>query len=70
MRMTESLAEALPKEMARVLKVLGIYREVGPAGAFGAAMIEAELRAADAAVISGDIVAMISAYKSLQEIEA
>ncbi len=33
-----------------------------------AAMIEQSLKAADKAVISGDIVAMMAAYKDLQEI--
>jgi hypothetical protein len=49
----ETLADALPKEMARVREILGYYKEIGPAGMFGAAMIEQDLRAADAAVMSG-----------------
>jgi hypothetical protein len=36
---------------------------------FGAAMIEQSLRAADKAVMSGDLVAMIAAYKDLKEIQ-
>lgn len=66
----ETLADALPKEMARVREVLGHYKEVGPAGMFGAVMIEQDLRAADAAVISGDVVAMLRAYNALKEIDA
>ena len=65
-----SLADALPRECARVRTVLGYYREIGPAGMFGAAMIEASLRRADAAMASGDVIAMIAAFKDLQEIEA
>lgn len=65
----ETLADALPKEMARVREVLGHYKAIGPAGTFGAAMIEQYLRAADAAVISGDVVKMLQAYKALQDIE-
>ena len=68
--MNESLAEALPKEMARVREVLGHYKEIGPAGMFGAAFIEQDLREADQAVISGDLVRMIKAYKKLQGIES
>lgn len=64
----ETLADALPKEMARVREVLGHYKEIGQAGMFGAAMIEQDLRAADAAVMSGDVVAMLRAHKALQEI--
>ena len=64
----ESLGDALPKEMARVREVLGHYREIGPAGAIGAMLIELDLREADQAVMSGDLPAMIIAYKKLQEI--
>ena len=67
---TESLAEALPKEQARVREVLGHYRDIGPAGIFGAAMIELSLKKADRAVMSGDVIAMIQAYEELKEIES
>ena len=67
---TKSIAEALPEEMARVRTVLGHYKEIGPAGMFGAAFIEQDLREADQAVMSGDIVRMIRSLKTLQEIEA
>ncbi len=63
-----TLADALPAEMARVREVLGHYREIGAAGMFGAAMIEQDLRAADRAVMSGDVVAMIRALEVLREI--
>lgn len=65
----DTLGDKLPEEMARVRAVLGYYKEIGPAGMFGAAMIEQSLRAADKAVMSGDLVAMISAYQDLKEIE-
>jgi len=64
----ETLADALPREMARVREVLGHYKEIGPAGMFGAAMIEQDLRAADRAVMSGDVVAMLRSLKTLQGI--
>lgn len=64
-----TLADALPAEMARVREVLGHCREIGPAGMFGAAMIEQDLRAADRAVMSGDVVAMIRALEVLRGIE-
>ena len=62
----ETLAEALPKEMARVREVLGHYKEIGPAGMFGATFIEQYLRAADKAVMSGDVVEMLKAYNKLR----
>ena len=68
--MSESLAEALPREQARVREVLGYYKAAGPAGMFGAAMIEVDLREADAAIMSGDLARMIRAYSKLKEIEA
>lgn len=61
-----SLGTALPAEQARVREVLGHYREIGPAGAFACAMMERALRAADTAVMSGDVVAMIGAYQELK----
>lgn len=66
----ETLAEALPKEMSRVREVLGHYKAIGPAGMFGAAFIEQDLKAADHAVMSGDVVAMMQALEALKQIEA
>lgn len=63
-----TLGDDLPKEQARVREILGLYREIGPAGVFGAAMIEQSLQKADKAVMSGDVVAMLAAYKELREI--
>lgn len=65
---TETLADALPKEMARVRTVLGYYKEIGAAGALGAMFIEQDLKAADRAVMSGDVVAMIQALENLRSI--
>lgn len=39
------------------------------AGMFGAAFIEADLREADQAVMSGDVVRMLRAYEKLKGIE-
>ena len=38
-----TLGSALSKEQARVRELLDDYREIGPSGAFGAAMIELAL---------------------------
>ena len=65
----ETLGDAIPKEQARVREVLGHYKDIGPAGMFGAAMIEQTLRRADQAVMSGDVVAMIAAYTELKDIQ-
>ena len=66
----QNLAEALPIECARVREVLGHYKAIGPAGMFGASFIEQDLREADRAMASGDVVAMIAAYQKLKDIEA
>ena len=64
----ETLADALPKEMARVREVLGHYREIGPAGMIGAHFVEQDLRAAHRAVMSGDVVAMLRSLETLKGI--
>lgn len=64
-----SVGEDLPKEQARVREVLGYYKEIGKPGVFGAMMIEATLKKADEAVISGDIVQMMSVCRELKDIK-
>lgn len=64
----DSLGDALPKEQARVREVLSIYKSI-PQGEMGAMFIEQSLQAADKAVMSGDVVAIIAAYEDLKEIE-
>jgi hypothetical protein len=66
----ETLADALPSEIARVREVLGHYKEIGPAGMVGAMFIELDLRAAEEAISAGDVVQMICALKTLQGIES
>ncbi len=65
----ETLGEALPKEQARVREIWGHYKEIGRAGVFGAALIEKDLKRADEAVMSGDLVEMIRAYNTLKLIK-
>lgn len=65
----QSLAEAFPREQERVRELLGFYKEIGPAGTFGALMIEDALRRADRAAAEQDVVAMISCYQELQGLE-
>jgi hypothetical protein len=65
-RHMETLADALPKEQARVRELLTQYKSIGPVGTFGALMLEQDLRAADQAVMSGDVVAMLRAFERLK----
>lgn len=65
--MTESLSEALPREMARVRdEVMPIYEEIGPEGKVALFMMRNDLDRATKALVSGDVVAMIYIYRSLQ----
>ena len=64
----DTLGEALPREMARVRdKVMPAYVEIGPAGAFGLAMMRRDLDEAARALAEGDVVAMVRVYQSLKE---
>lgn len=63
---SQTLGEALPGEIERCRKLLDAYREIGPVGNFGAAMIRLEIDAAVRATATGDVVAMLRAYESLK----
>lgn len=67
--MSESLAEALPKEQARVRKLIVVYRDplLNGAGELAARMMEMSLQAADRAIMSGDLLGMMQAYQDLKE---
>ena len=67
--MSETLAEALPRELARAKALLLVYKEIGPAGAFGALMIANDIANAERAIAAQDIVAMLASYETLQELK-
>lgn len=60
-----SLGEDYPVQQARCRRLLEQYQAIGPAGAFGRAMISDVLKQADEAAVSGDAVAMIRAYEAM-----
>jgi hypothetical protein len=64
-----TLGEAYPIQQARVREILRYYKEIGPPGLFGAAMIEDLLKRADRAVIEQDVVKMISIFEEMKEIK-
>lgn len=64
-----SVGEDFPKQQARARELLRQYRDIGPAGTFGALMIEQALRRADAAAMSGDVVAIVRSYEELRDLE-
>lgn len=61
-----TLGDELPKEQARVRELMRLCQEIGPAGRFAVLMMEAALREADKAVMSGDIAEMLRAYNDLK----
>ena len=66
--MSESLGEALPREMARVRdEVMPMYLEIGIAGMPAATLMRRDLDAAAKAMMEGDLPEMIRVYQSLKE---
>ena len=62
-----SLAEALPQEQARARELITVYRSLpNGAGVPTAFVMEQALQAADQAVMSGDVIAMIQSYNDLK----
>ena len=65
--MSESLGEALPKEMARVRDVLmPQYQSVGPAASFALTLMRMDLDRAAKAMAEGDVVGMVRVYADLK----
>lgn len=63
-----NLAEALQAEVARVRdEILPLYVQIGPAGMFGAMMIQNDLNAAIRALAEGDVIACLRLYTTLKE---
>jgi len=63
----QTLGDALPLEMARCRQILLDAKSIGPSGAFLVAMITQDLSSAEKAMIAGDVVGMLRAFKSLKE---
>jgi hypothetical protein len=66
-----TLAEALPREMARVRDdLIPLYQQIGPPGAFALMLMRKTLDEAAQAMISGDVVAMIRVHEDLKGFKA
>lgn len=63
-----NLMEGLLKELDRVKEIKKQYDSI-PEGIFGAAMIKLAIVRAEKSIIEGDVVAMITSCRELQEIE-
>jgi hypothetical protein len=67
---TNTLGDALPREMARVRdEVLPAYVEIGASGAIAATLMRRSLDLAAKAMAEGDVVAMLAAYEDLRGYE-
>lgn len=64
----DTLAEALPREQRRVRELIEIYKTI-PTGIFAITMMRQSLEKAEQAAASGDVVAMLAAYKDLKDYE-
>lgn len=63
----DSLATALPREMARVRdQVMPAYVAIGPAGTFALTWMRAALDDAARAMAEGDVAGMLRAYEELK----
>ena len=63
--MSESLAEALPREIERVQELLPLYDAI-PTGIFAATMMRESIKQAHTAMVAGDVVSMIRCYDDLK----
>lgn len=63
----QNLMDGLLNELNRVRELKEHYDEI-PQGAFGSVMIQQSIEKAEKSIKDNDVVAMLSAYKDLQEI--
>lgn len=63
--MSETLADALPREIERVQDLIPIYESV-PMGHLAAVMMRNSIKEAHQAMVGGDVVGMLSSLKDLQ----
>lgn len=64
-----TLADALPKEIERVQELIPLYLSV-PMGFIAAGMMKESIRQAHAAMMAGDVVAMLRVLEDLKGYEA
>lgn len=64
--MTETLGEALPKEIERVLEIIIVYEKT-QRGQLTAAIMKQDIKKAYKAMMEGDIAAMMAIYQELKE---
>ncbi len=69
--MTNTLGDALPKQMAYIRdELIPQYQSIGPTGSFAIMCMRGALDRATKAMVEGDLPAMIAAYKELCEFKS
>ena len=61
-----NLVEGIIDELNRNRELLAVYKEI-PAGAFAAVNLENDIKRAEEALGSGDVIEMLRVYKLLKE---
>jgi hypothetical protein len=64
-----TLADALPREIERVQELIPLYKSV-PMGFIAASLMQQSIKQAHAAMMAGDLVAMLRVYNDLKGYEA
>ena len=67
--MSDSVGLAFQADLQRVRDLLVVYKQLGPAGMFGAVMIRSVIEQAERAQASGDVVAIVRAFAALKGCE-
>lgn len=67
--MSDTLADALPREMKRVRELIPIYTSV-PNGSFAIAMMNEALSRAEKSMAEDDVLRMLAAYVELKGFSA
>lgn len=62
----KSVGEAILVELERNRELLKAYAEIGPAGAFGYAMISQDISTAERALAENDIIQILQSYEKLK----
>ena len=62
----KTLGDVLPEQIARVQRIIAIYRSV-PNGLLAAALMQQDIDTALKAMMDGDLPGMIAAHESLSE---
>lgn len=61
-----TVGEGIQIELKRNRELLQAYRDIGPAGAFGYAMINADIDAAEKALAEGNVIDILQCYTKLK----